>query len=213
MSQTAACDRHFSTLPGPSSEAADRIKQDANAFAAHTGHQFSLDRLLGDQPDRPARLPGRRRSTDHSDDLLLLTHRHLRRRSRPGLVIQRALQASLPVPLGNLVHGVAVQLHLGTHPGCRLPPASKRSTCALRTTRTGRTPPRSNCFSCSRSPLLNSIVGFCCLAMPLHQHGRRSNISNQKCSCASFLTGQSTRPLVGTIGLVREAYFPERRAG
>ena len=76
-------------------------------------------------------------------------------------------------------------------------PAVKRQPQAqsqeeLRTTRTGRTPPRSNCFSCSRSPLLNSIVGFCCLAMPLHQHGRRSNISNQKCSCASFLTGQGT---------------------
>ena len=82
------------------------FEQDTDGFATHLGHQFSLDRLLGNQAHRPARLPRRRIRADHGDDALLLGQIQNLFGTWTRPFIQRPFQATFPVAPADVPHGL-----------------------------------------------------------------------------------------------------------
>jgi hypothetical protein len=76
-------------------------QQNPDGLAPHSWNQFPFHGLLGDQPDRPPRLPLRRLTTHHRNDALLFggIQQLLGAASLP--LVQGTLQASLLIAMSD----------------------------------------------------------------------------------------------------------------
>jgi hypothetical protein len=112
------------------------FEQNPDCLPTHTRNQFALDGLLGHEAYRPPRPACRRITAHHSDDALLLGSVENLLGPRPLLLVQRHIQATFDVAMGDLADGLGSQRDGLRNLRCGNPLASKRRASARRTTRT-----------------------------------------------------------------------------
>jgi hypothetical protein len=89
------------------------LEEDSNGLPTGSWNQFSLNRLLRDEANRPARPPFRRVTANHGDDALLLGCAQQRRGARTLLFVQRAVQSPLLVTVSDASDRLGSQLLQG----------------------------------------------------------------------------------------------------
>jgi hypothetical protein len=81
-------------------------QQNPNGLSSDSRNQFPLHRFLGYQSHGPSGKTRWRIAAYHGDNALLLAVLQQSGRSRPLLLIERALEAPLPVAMADLPNGL-----------------------------------------------------------------------------------------------------------
>src|SRR6267142_3243802 len=93
------------------------LEQKTNTFSSDLPCQLALLGFLGHQPYRPTRLAGRRLSTNHGDDALLLRFFNSGSRTRSWTIIEGRHQPLFGIASANPPHPLSAQVHTAGYCG------------------------------------------------------------------------------------------------